>query len=821
MPSRAGSARSIAASKASHQLEEEAPPVIIPQKVYLSPMDTYETAPIGKAFSEAGFDVAGTYNTTIPSWAKDGFMTRKAIQLQQRQKDGESKISYDKLVEEAEANAQEYMLEADIIVFLLPDNEALVRGALDAMRLAEDFESKMFIAVTTPLTWAKTDVHKVAKEFQQPPPPTAKSLPSQETVSADPADPTAISEEQPVEEELAPEPVPVLSDRDEPRRNSSPRWRRCLEAERIILRARKTHKMQTYVVCPGVLYGNGETDAGFNGLFRVAWEGAEAGLPLFGPGTNYVPTIHVDDMAQYVVCLAQTRPPDPYILACDQPPSQLRDLTRSVGRAFGNETLRELDMEEIIATQNISQLLVDLPFRPSACLSPHLRNPLGMQGCSDALRLAFTGTRNLTPVRVLLFGAPGSGKSYYAEKLAYRYSLPVISAKKLVTEILPAQSQEFQDEVAAAAEALKLENPEGLEPVYSGGPRIPDEYMVQLARFALDTANCQNQGFIFNGFPCSHEVAKVLFSEMAPQTPEEAEEYQRKVEEYNALMEKIKKKGKKKGKDPDPEPVPDPPRLLLKQYVPNVVIKLEVTSEEANKRVYAVDPDERENTKLSDVAFETRWQKWVENDGGDMLKFFENPTFTTVEEEKVPIPTFTLDAEENINSNIMNVLDTFTEHIGPAKNFFGLREETVEVIPTEEELAEQERLRVLEEQRVQRAITRAQHVTRLQDMQRVEAKRKLDHEVSSRARPVVRALLTKMMPQITDGLMAICKHRPEDPIDFLSEYLREAAYKEVPLMTYVRPKTFRYWELPGYKPGDPPPAEIPPEFGGPITPIKE
>ena len=39
------------------------------------------------------------------------------------------------------------------------------------------------------------------------------------------------------------------------------------------------------------------------------------------------------------------------------------------------------------------------------------------------------------------------------------------------------------------------------------------------------------------------------------------------------------------------------------------------------------------------------------------------------------------------------------------------------------------------------------------------------------ALPLRTFLMTHIMPTLTEGLMQVCKSRPEDPIDFLAEYL--------------------------------------------------
>lgn len=59
------------------------------------------------------------------------------------------------------------------------------------------------------------------------------------------------------------------------------------------------NKLKTYVICSGIIYGMEEGDLFF--LFKLAWENET--LPLFKPGNNYVPLIHIKDLIKYLFAL--------------------------------------------------------------------------------------------------------------------------------------------------------------------------------------------------------------------------------------------------------------------------------------------------------------------------------------------------------------------------------------------------------------------------------------------------------------------------------------------------------------------------------------
>lgn len=61
--------------------------------------------------------------------------------------------------------------------------------------------------------------------------------------------------------------------------------------------------------------------------------------------------------------------------------------------------------------------------------------PSGIPESIDTLRREFITERGLTPVRIMLHGAPGSGKSFYANQLSSKYYVPVIRIKDVIDEV--------------------------------------------------------------------------------------------------------------------------------------------------------------------------------------------------------------------------------------------------------------------------------------------------------------------------------------------------------------------------------------------------
>jgi len=84
------------------------------------------------------------------------------------------------------------------------------------------------------------------------------------------------------------------------------------------LLAIKKDNVKIYILASGIMYGAGESI--FEQHFKRAWLQNPHALPFLGVGKNYVPTIHVKDLARMVKKVYETKPPIPekqYIFAID------------------------------------------------------------------------------------------------------------------------------------------------------------------------------------------------------------------------------------------------------------------------------------------------------------------------------------------------------------------------------------------------------------------------------------------------------------------------------------------------------------------------
>ena len=96
-------------------------------------------------------------------------------------------------------------------------------------------------------------------------------------------------------------------------------------------------------------------------------------------------------------------------------------------------------------------------------------------------------------MKIILLGAPGSGKGSIAKKISQDYKIPQISTGDLFRAIIKEES-DF---------AKKIKE------ILARGELVPDEITIELLKGRIEKEDCKN-GYILDGFPRSIPQAKAL-----------------------------------------------------------------------------------------------------------------------------------------------------------------------------------------------------------------------------------------------------------------------------------------------------------------------
>ncbi|KAG8011401.1 Adenylate kinase 7 [Nibea albiflora] len=174
----------------------------------------------------------------------------------------------------------------------------------------------------------------------------------------------------------------------------------------------------------------------------VSWLMQLPKVPLFGEGTNYIPTIHVYDLGGVLQNIIEVRPKSKYIVAVDDSKNTLGDIVKTISDTLGPGKLNKVPEEEAIAMkafkpEELEYLCINLrldAFVIRDSFSLHWTSDTGMVANMESIVEEYKDTRQLIPIRISLVGPPAVGKTTVAEKLCNVYQIHHIKVREVMED---------------------------------------------------------------------------------------------------------------------------------------------------------------------------------------------------------------------------------------------------------------------------------------------------------------------------------------------------------------------------------------------------
>uniref|UniRef100_A0A3Q2WXA0 Adenylate kinase 7b n=1 Tax=Haplochromis burtoni TaxID=8153 RepID=A0A3Q2WXA0_HAPBU len=506
-------------------------------------------------------------------------------------------------------------------------------------------------------------------------------------------------------------------------RRAHPNFERHIDLEKRVVKMGKT-LFSTYVVAAGLQYGMGEQI--FHYFFKKSWLGEDG--PVFGDGENIVPTIHIHDLARLAasLCLCYTTDSLNHEVITQQG-------LMKIASVLGPGKIQKKPSEDAFLTKDLTDsLLVSLRMEAAYIKKLFSFNWVCQFGLVENIEVVvqeYRQSRGLLPVRLCVLGPPAVGKTTVSKKICEYYRLHHVTVKGTISDTIarlehavrnpdPGEGQSTQE----AQEQLSMMK-ERLEQ----NPGTASDNEVWRCWDELMTHPCKNQGYVLEDFPQTREQAKELFDGES-----------------------------------------DTPRLLHVRASPahslfsspEFVLCLEATEAFLLDRVLNLPESHVQEHNCEPENFSRRLAAYNEKQSEDdvVLNYF-------YEHDIIPLqfgnPVAKSLCPRNYGPSSQEVKEEERRKAGER-----LRREAQERAEVEQMEADEARARVARW---------AEWTKKLEQVRQQE-----EEELEATSRPMRGYLMEQVVPTLSQGLTACCRAQPQDPVDFLAEYLLKNNPFELP-----------------------------------------
>ncbi|KAI5610839.1 adenylate kinase 7, partial [Silurus asotus] len=517
-----------------------------------------------------------------------------------------------------------------------------------------------------------------------------------------------------------------------------------IAVEKLVVKLGRSNQSQfsTYVLASGLQYGMGEQ--AFHFFFKTSWLGEEQEVPIFGDGSNFVPTIHINDLAGIVQNVIDYNPKPQYLLAVDESYNTIAEIISVM--ALGPGKTRNVPKEDVILLKELTQAEIDhlfISLRMEAFFvtynfSIKWVSKKGIVDNIDQVVEEYKLARGLLPVRICVLGPPAVGKSTVSEKICKHYKLHHVKLKETITETLAHLESKVQMEESneddESQEAQELLNTLKTNMEENDG-RLDEQCVLQIMKDKLKTKPCINQGFVLDGFPKSYNQAKELFSGVSVILGMYLREFSSAAYANTFHFSSI---------------------FVCIEYV----FCLDATDEFLKERVLDLPESVVEETSYSFDTFLSRLEMYRKNNSDDeiVINYFD--------EQEIPPQHIEINVED---PEYVLVMEKVIKSVGEARNYSSTtkhldEEQKLEEnrMREEEEMSQAEAGYIDDEEEQQRAQCWKEWNERLEEAKQQDEELLMTEEESAK-----QYLRCTVMPVLSQGLSELCRIRPSNAVDFL------------------------------------------------------
>uniref|UniRef100_A0A665TK17 Adenylate kinase 7a n=1 Tax=Echeneis naucrates TaxID=173247 RepID=A0A665TK17_ECHNA len=506
----------------------------------------------------------------------------------------------------------------------------------------------------------------------------------------------------------------LLTEEEFRRRRPHPNFKNHNNLEKLVLKLGrgKKSKLSGYVVGSGLQYGKGESL--FHYFFKVSWLMQSPEVPLFGEGTNYIPMIHIYDLARVIQNIIELRPKSKYILAVDDSKNTLEDIVKVTMEVYAFLPFQPEEMEYLNINLRLDAFIIKDTF------SLTWTSESGIVENMETIVEEYKDTRQLLPIRICLVGPPSVGKTTVSEKLCNHYQIHHIKLKEVIEEKITQLkdmvngSDSVSGEGAAAAHK-QLDNINTSMNMNAG--RLEDHLLFDILQEKLNSKPCSNQGFVLDGFPKTYEQAKMIFT----------------------------------GQDSEDQDLTVKRPVYNKTITPEHVIALDASDDFLIKRVQGLPEAVAQKMRYTQDDFPSRLMRYRQLSTAEetLLDYFD-------ELEIHP---------ERIGTNLKKI----TEMVGIPKNYGLSPEEQEEEDRKKEEERKQNLAAEATEKKHRNEAALAEMVAQYEEWQKnlSEVKKQEGERMEAQSLPLRNYLMKYVMPSLTEAMLECSKIKPDDPVDFL------------------------------------------------------